>query len=122
MVVKRRALGEEVVGADDGGVAASVAAADPAFLEHCNVGEPMLARQVVRGAEPMAAPADDQYVVGGLRLGVAPLRPPAALTGETAAQQRQARKALHPSDPAKAGAGIILRTSRARRAPARPVV
>ena len=60
-----------------------------------DMGETMLARQVVRRAEPMAAAADDERIVAGLRLGVAPLRLPAALPGEAAPQQRQAGKPLH---------------------------
>ena len=59
MVVERGALVEQVVGADDGGVAAGVAAADPAFLEHGDVGEPMLLGQVIGGAESMTAAADN---------------------------------------------------------------
>ncbi len=38
MVVERGALREQVVGADDGGVAAGVAAADPALFEHRDAG------------------------------------------------------------------------------------
>jgi len=47
MVVECGALIEQVVGADDGGVAAGVAAADPALLEHRDVGGAVLAGDVV---------------------------------------------------------------------------
>jgi hypothetical protein len=63
---------EEVVGADDGGVAADVAAADPALLEHGDAGLPELLGEVEGGGEAVAAAAHDEDVVGGLRVGVAP--------------------------------------------------
>ncbi len=42
MIVERRALIEQVVRADDGGVTAGVAAANPAFFQHGDVLEAML--------------------------------------------------------------------------------
>src|SRR3977135_1533908 len=95
MVVERGALVEQVVGADDGGVAAGVAAADPAFFEHCDVGEAVLARAVVGASHPVPPAADDEGVIGGLGLGTAPLRRPAALAGQAPYQQRQAGEGLH---------------------------
>src|SRR5262252_1941717 len=95
MVVERGTFRKEIVGADDGGVAASVAAADPALLEHGDVGEPVLAGEVVGGAESVTAAADDECVVRRFGLGVTPLRLPATLARESPAQQREAGKALH---------------------------
>src|SRR6266853_5167589 len=95
MVVECGALIEQVVGADDGGVAAGVAAADPALFEHCDVGEAMLAREVVGCSQSVTAAADDEGVIGGLGLGTAPLRRPAALAGQAPYQQRQAGEGLH---------------------------
>ena len=66
MVVKRRAFLEQVVGADDGGVTAGVAAADPALLEHGDVGQAVLLGEVVGRAQAVAAAADDDGVVAGL--------------------------------------------------------
>src|SRR6266481_4195858 len=95
MVVERGALVEQVVGADDRGIAAGVAATDPAFFEHCDVGEAVLAREVVGCTQPVTAAADDEGVIGGLGLGTAPLRRPAALAGQAPYQQRQAGEGLH---------------------------
>src|SRR6516164_4337669 len=95
MVVERCAFGKEVVGADDRGVAAGITAADPALLEHRDVGQPMLARQVIGGAEAMTTAPDDERVIGWFGVGMTPLGLPAALASETASQQRQAGKALH---------------------------
>src|ERR1700719_5054259 len=95
MVVERGALVEQVVGADDGGVAAGVAAADPAFFEHCDVGEVVLAREVVGRSQSVTAAADDEGVIGGFGLRTAPLRRPAALAGQAPYQQRQAGEGLH---------------------------
>ena len=55
MVVDARALVLEIVGADDRGVAAGVAAAEPALLEHRDIGDAVLLREVVGGREPVAA-------------------------------------------------------------------
>src|SRR6267154_320324 len=95
MVVECGALIEQVVGADDGGVAAGVAAADPALLEHRDVGEAVLAGGVVGRSQPVTPAADDERVIGGLGLGTAPLRRPAALAGQSPYQQRQAGEGLH---------------------------
>src|ERR1700719_5127761 len=95
MVVERGALVEQVVGADDGGVAAGVAAADPAFFEHCDVGEVVLAREVVGRSQSVTAAADDEGVIGGFGLRTAPLRRPAALAGQAPYQQRQSGEGLH---------------------------
>ena len=67
MIVERGALIEQVVGADDGGVAAGVAAAYPAFLQHRDLTQPVVARQVIGRAQPVSAAADDDRVVSGLR-------------------------------------------------------
>ncbi len=74
MLVEGAALGVEVVGASDLGVAAGVAAADPALLEDCNATDAVFLREVVRGCQSMSTPADDDDVVGSLRLDVAPRR------------------------------------------------
>ena len=95
MVVECGALIGQVVGADDGGVAAGVAAADPAFFEHRDVGEAVLAGEVVGRSQPVTPAADDQGVIGGLGRRAAPLRRPAALAGQAPPQQRQAGEGLH---------------------------
>ena len=87
VVVERGALIEQVVRADDRGVAAGVAAADPAFFEHRDVGEAVLGGQIVGRSQPVAAAADDDGVVGALGLRTAPLRLPAALAGRPASIQ-----------------------------------
>ena len=53
----------QVVGADDRGVAAGIAAAEPALLQHRDIGDAVLLGEVVGGREPMAAAADDDDVV-----------------------------------------------------------
>ena len=70
--VERRVAGQQVVGADDGGVAADVAAAEPALLQHRDIGDPVLLGEIERGRQPVPAAADDDDVVGRLELGVAP--------------------------------------------------
>ena len=70
MVVERGAFVEQVVGADDGGVAPGVAAADPALLEHRDVRETVFLGEIVRGSQAMPAAADDDGIVA--RLGLRP--------------------------------------------------
>ncbi len=97
VVVQGGTLGVEVVGADDGGIAPRVAAADPAFLEHRDTADAMLARQVVRGAEAMSSAADDDHVVLALGRSAPPLLGPASLAGQAALQELQGGKTLHGS-------------------------
>ena len=73
MVVERGTLVEQVIGANDRGVAAGVAAADPALLEHGDVRQAVLLGQVVGSPQAVTAAPDDDGVVVGLRLGLAPL-------------------------------------------------
>src|SRR3546814_8067992 len=73
---------EQVVGAHDGGVAADVAAADPALLQQRHVGDAVIARQIVCGRQSVPAAADDDHVIALLRLGVAPGANPAAMAAE----------------------------------------
>ena len=49
----------------------------------------VLGREVVGRAEPMAAAADDDRVVGRLRLGLAPLLPPVRVAGEARASRSE---------------------------------
>ncbi len=68
LLVEARALGRAVVGADDRRVAAGRARAEVALLEHGDVRDPVVLRQVVRGREPVRAAADDHDVVARLQL------------------------------------------------------
>ena len=72
VLVDRRALVPEVVRADDRRVAAHVAAAEPAALEHGDVRDAVVLREVVGGREAVPAGADDHDVVGPLRVRRAP--------------------------------------------------
>ena len=94
VVVEAGALVEEVVGTDDGGVAAGVAAADPTLLEHSDAGETVLGGEVIGRPEPMAAAADDDRVVLGLRLRTAPLFAPSLVLTQAVPEQRESREAL----------------------------
>ena len=77
VVVDAGALVIEVVGADDGGVAAGIAAAEPALFQHRDIGDAVLLGEVVGGGEAMAAGADDDDIVFRARLGRGPLLLPA---------------------------------------------
>jgi hypothetical protein len=80
---------QQIVRADDGGVPPGIAGADVALLQHRHVGDAVLAREVIRGREPVAAAADDHDIVLGLRLGLAPRRGPAGVAAKSFSQQRK---------------------------------
>ncbi len=72
VLVDRRALVPEVVGADDGGVPGHVAAGEPALFQDGDVGHPVVLGQVVRRRQSMSAAAHNHGVVGVLGVRVAP--------------------------------------------------
>ncbi len=74
LAVERDALGRLVVGAQDRRVAARAAGADVVHLEHGDVLDAAL-RQLVGGREAVRAAADDDDVVGGREVALAPERP-----------------------------------------------
>ena len=82
---------EVVVRTHDRGIAPGVAAAEPALLEHRDLGEAMLLREVVRGREPVSAAADDDRVVARFRRWTAPRQRPALVVGPRVARQREDR-------------------------------
>jgi hypothetical protein len=62
----------QVVGADDGGVAARIAATQPTLLDNRDIGHLVVLGEVIGGGEPVAAGANDDGVVFMLRIGRAP--------------------------------------------------
>src|SRR5262249_30377847 len=62
-LVEADPLGGEVVGADDGGVAAGAATADVALLEDGDAGEAMVGAEGVGRRQPVPPAADDDHVV-----------------------------------------------------------
>src|SRR6185437_10366763 len=95
VVVEGSALITQIVRADDGGVAAGIAPADPALLEDRHPGEMVLLGEIVGGAQPVSAAAHDDGVVSGLGLRFAPLRLPIAVTGQSPPEERETGEALH---------------------------
>ena len=95
LLVQQRRLGPKIVGANDGRIAAGIAAADPALLENGHVAHAMHFREVVRRREAVAASADDDRVVVLLRFGAPPRFRPVAIVANCVAQQAKCRIFLH---------------------------
>src|SRR5229473_3497374 len=85
--VKRDVAGQQIVGADDRGVAPDIAAADPCLFKHRDVSDAVLPREIIGRRKTMTAAADDDHVIAVARFGVAPLRLPAPVAGESIDQQ-----------------------------------
>ena len=74
---------------------AGVAAAEPALLDHRDVGDAVLLGQVIRGGETVAAAADDDHVVLALRLRAAPRLLPVLVVATRVAREGEDRIAAH---------------------------
>ena len=85
----------EVVGPDDLGVAPGVAASDVPLFQDGDAADAMLLDQVVGGGEPVAAAADDDHVVSGLRIGTPPGALPILVVGERVPRQAEEGILLH---------------------------
>src|SRR2546421_113156 len=108
MVVNGNALIPQIVGADDSGVATSVAAAEPPFLQHRYIRDTVFLREIIGGSESVPACADDHDVIGGLRRGIAPLRGPVLVPGCGLAQKTEQR-VLHGFSVSTSGAATTSR-------------
>ena len=79
----------QVVGADNGRVAARIAAADPALFNDRDIANPVFLGQVVGCRQAMSATADNDDVVFGLRLGAAPGLLPALMVADGVAYKAE---------------------------------
>jgi hypothetical protein len=91
VLVERRALVPQIVRPHDRRVAAGIAAAEPALLEHGDIGDAVVFRQIVSGRQAVAAAADDDCVVARLRFGIAPQARPLPVAAQGMAGQRKNR-------------------------------
>lgn len=89
------ALTWTIVGADDRRVTPGIAAPDPAFFQHRDVGQPVHRGEVIGRRQPVPAAADDDDVISGLWRRIAPRRCPVPVAGQRVAGEREDRKARH---------------------------
>ena len=71
-VVEPGSLGRQVVGANDGRISTGTAATDVTLLEHGDVGDSVIACQVIGRGQAMDPTADDDHVVRRLQVVVVP--------------------------------------------------
>ncbi|MNE43758.1 hypothetical protein D3C80_1379520 [compost metagenome] len=95
MIVEPGAFVIEIVGADDRRVAAGIAAAEPALVDDGDIGDAVLAGEIIGSAQTMAASADDDHVIFGLRLAVGPLLVPVLVAGQGVLQKIESIKTRH---------------------------
>jgi hypothetical protein len=95
VLVELRVRANRIVRAHDGSVAPGVAAADVAALEHGDVAEPVVLREVVRGRETVPAATDDHDLVRGFQRGRAPGPRPAPVAAQRMAREAEDRVARY---------------------------
>ena len=83
LLVDRRRRVLQVVRADDRGVPAGVAAAEPTLLQHRHIGDAVVPAEVVGRRQPVPTRADDDHAVAAARLGRCPRRGPSPCGGGT---------------------------------------
>ena len=83
LLVEARVAGQHVVRADDGRVAAAVAEADRPLFDHRDIGDPMLACEIMGSRKTVASAPHDHDVVSRLRFRLAPGELPAAVAAQT---------------------------------------
>jgi len=66
LVVEANAFGGQVIGSYDRGVSSGAATADVALLQNRDVGNSVIAGQVVRAGEAVSASPDDDHIVSAL--------------------------------------------------------
>ena len=93
--IERDIARQKIVRSHDRGVAANIAAADPAFFEHGDVPDPVLLGQIIGRGQSVTAAADHHHIVSGLRSCVAPLRRPVAVAAQRLLRKPQQGKAHH---------------------------
>src|SRR3546814_2836299 len=82
MLVDIHALFVEIVGADDRRVTSGIAAAEPALLDHRDIGDTVLLGEIVGRSQAMPAAADDDDIVIRPRFRRRPLGLPALVAAK----------------------------------------
>src|SRR3984957_12647685 len=90
-VIESDRLGIEVVRPHDGGVAAGVAAPEPALLDHADARALVGLGEVVSSRQAMSAAADDDELINRLGFRLTPRLRPAFVAGEALAQKSEGR-------------------------------
>ncbi len=89
MLIDSRAFIPQIIGPDYGGVTAGIAAAEPAFFKHRDIGHAVNSRHVIRCRQTMTAAADDDRIVFGLGFRRTPCPLPVLVVRAGVAGQRK---------------------------------
>ena len=86
--IERVVFFQQVIGADDGGVAAHIARTDMVLLQHRHIGDAVFLGQIIGGRQSMPAAAHNDHII--VRLG---FRLPPGRLGKAVASERMGEKA-----------------------------
>ena len=95
MLVEADVLRQQIVRADGRGVAADIARTEIALLQHGDIGNAVFLGEIVGRGQAVPAAADDDDIVGWLRIGLAPCRLPVPVSGKRIPQDRESRIFRH---------------------------
>ncbi len=99
MIIKMRAFIIEIVGSDDRCVPPCIAAADPAFLQDRNIGDPIFLGEIISRAQTMPAAADDNRVIAWLGGSIGPLFRPALMPAQGLREKTKRTETGHAPAP-----------------------
>ena len=105
-VIEGDRFGIEIIRPHDRRVAAGVAAAEPALLDHANAHSFMGFGEVIGGRQPMSAAADDDEIISRLGFRFAPGLRPSLVAGEALLHESESgisRAHPRPRDRPKSG-------------------
>ena len=95
LLIDRRRRILQIVGPDDRGVAPGIAAAQPAFLDHRDIGDAVVFAKIIGSGKPVAARTHDDDIIRPFRRGRGPGALPSHVMAQSFAGDGKCGIALH---------------------------